>query len=38
LELAGEEPVEIQIKRRKWRWMGHTLRKSDDAIEEQAID
>jgi hypothetical protein len=29
LELAGEEPVGTQIKRRKWRWIGHTLRKSD---------
>jgi hypothetical protein len=38
LELAGEEPVQTHIKRRKWRWMGHTLRKSDDAMEKQAID
>jgi hypothetical protein len=27
LELAGEEPVQTQIKRRKWRCIGHTLRK-----------
>jgi hypothetical protein len=33
LELAGEDPVQTQIKRGKWRWIGHTLRKSDDAIE-----
>jgi hypothetical protein len=38
LELAGEEPVETQIKRRKWRWIDHTLRKSDDAIEKQALN
>jgi hypothetical protein len=38
LELAGKEPVETQIKRQKWRWMGHTLRKSDDAIEKQSLD
>jgi hypothetical protein len=38
LELAGEEPVETQIKRRKCRWMGHTLRKLDEAIEKQALD
>jgi hypothetical protein len=38
LELAGEESVETQFERRKWRRMGHTLRKSDDATEKQALD
>jgi hypothetical protein len=38
LELAGEEPVETQSKRRIWRWIDHTLRKSDDAIENQALN
>jgi hypothetical protein len=38
LELPGEEPVQTQIKRRKLRWIGHTLRKSDDALEKQALD
>jgi hypothetical protein len=38
LELAGEEPVQTQIKRRQWRCISHTLRKSDDSIDKQAID
>lgn len=25
-EKAGKEPIKIQILRRKWRWIGHTLR------------
>ena len=25
---AGEEPVEVQIRRRKWRWIGHILRRT----------
>jgi hypothetical protein len=36
-ELAGQEPVQTQIKRRKWRWIGHTLRKSDDEVEKRAL-
>jgi hypothetical protein len=28
---ANEELVAIQIKRRKWRWIGHTLRTKQDA-------
>ena len=27
-----QKPVEIQIKRRKWNWIGHTLRKEAGAI------
>jgi hypothetical protein len=29
----GENPIEKQIERRKWKWVGHTLRKKGDAIE-----
>ncbi|KAJ4440174.1 hypothetical protein ANN_08312 [Periplaneta americana] len=36
--LTEEEPIEIQIKRRKWRWIGHTLRKPNKAIERQALE
>ncbi|KAJ4429209.1 hypothetical protein ANN_26212 [Periplaneta americana] len=36
--LTEEEPIEIQIKRRKWRWIGHTLRKPNEAIERQALE
>ena len=31
-------PIEIQIKRRKWSWIGHTLRKEAGAIEKTALD
>ncbi|XP_054279259.1 uncharacterized protein LOC128997645 [Macrosteles quadrilineatus] len=34
---TDKEPVEIQIKKRKWRWIGHTLRKDPDAVERQAL-
>lgn len=32
-----QEPIEIQIKRRKWKWIGHTLRKPTQTITRQAI-
>ena len=39
---SGEEPLEIeisiQIKRRKWNWIGHTLRKGHDTIEREVLD
>ena len=31
-ERAREEPIEIQILRREWRWIGHTLRKAANSI------
>jgi hypothetical protein len=37
-EAAGKKPVVLQIKKRKWRWIGHILRKNDGRIEEQALD
>jgi hypothetical protein len=30
--------IEIQIKRRKWNWIGHTLHKEAGAIEKTALD
>jgi hypothetical protein len=30
--------VSTQIKRRKWNWIGHTLRKGNEAIEREALD
>ena len=36
--LIEEEPIAIQIKRRKWRWIGHTLRKPAEVIEKQALE
>jgi len=33
-----QKPREIQIKRRKWNSIGHTLRKEAGAIEKTALD
>jgi hypothetical protein len=33
-EITKQEQIDIQIKKRKWRWIGHTLRKPAGAIEE----
>jgi len=36
--ITKQKPIEIQIKRRKWNWKGHTLRKEAGAIEKTALD
>jgi hypothetical protein len=36
--IAKQKPIEIQIKRRKWNWIGHTLRKEAGAIETTALN
>jgi replicative superfamily II helicase len=33
-----QKPTEIQIKRRKWNWIGHALHKEAGAIEKTALD
>jgi hypothetical protein len=33
-----QKPIDIRIKKRKWRWIGHTLRKPAGAIEKDALD
>ena len=33
-----QKPIEIKIKRRKWNWIGHTLRKEAGAIEKTVLD
>jgi len=33
-----EIEMSVQIKRRKWKWIGHTLRKGNEAIEGEALD
>lgn len=33
-----QEPVELDIRRRKWGWIGHTLRKDASTIARQALD
>jgi hypothetical protein len=37
-ETTGETPVEPQIKKRKWKWIGHTIRKDKNAVERIALD
>ena len=32
-----QEPIVQQIKRRKWRWLGHTLRKSADNVTRRGL-
>jgi hypothetical protein len=35
---AEETKISVQIKRRKWNWIGHTLRKEHDTIEREVLD
>ena len=35
---AKQEPMVIQIRRRKWRWIGHTLRQEPSNITRQALE
>ena len=35
---TGETKMSTQIKRQKWNWIGHTLRKGHEAIEREALD
>uniref|UniRef100_A0A0L8HA18 DUF6451 domain-containing protein n=1 Tax=Octopus bimaculoides TaxID=37653 RepID=A0A0L8HA18_OCTBM len=37
-ERANQEPIHVQIRRRKWRWIGHTLRKEPSNVTRQALD
>lgn len=34
---TGQEQIEIEILKRKWRWLGHTLRKPNEDIAKQAL-
>ena len=34
---TGEVTVEVEIMRRRWGWLGHTLRKPEDNITRQAL-
>jgi len=34
---ANQDPINIQIKKRKWAWIGHTLRKPPSSITRQAL-
>ena len=33
-----QKTIQIRIKRRKWNWIGHTLRKRAGAMEKTALD
>ena len=33
-----QEPMAVQIRRRKWRWVGHTLRKAHSNVTRQALE
>ena len=35
---TGQSPIEVEIKKRKWGWIGHTLRKSPSNVTKQALD
>jgi hypothetical protein len=37
-EKTGEKPIELQIKKRKWKWIGHTIRKYENAVERTVLD
>ena len=36
--VTKQKPIEVQIERRKWNWIGHTLHKETGAIEKTALD
>jgi len=36
--VANQQPMKIQINRRKWRWIGHTLRKETSNVTRQALE
>ena len=36
--IIHEKSIDNQIKRSKWNWIGHTLRKETGAIEKTALD
>jgi hypothetical protein len=37
-EKTGEKPIELHIKKRKWKWIGHTTRKYENAVEMTVLD
>jgi lantibiotic modifying enzyme len=37
-EITKQVPIDIQIKKRKWRWIWHTLRKPAGDIEKDVLD
>jgi hypothetical protein len=37
-ETTGGKPIELQIKKRKWKWIVYTIRKDENAVERTALD
>ena len=37
LERTGQVPIQTEIGRRRWKWVGHTLRKGKNSITRQAL-
>src|SRR5699024_9790585 len=37
-ERAGQKEIGLQIRQRKWSWLGHTLRRSEDSIAKTALN
>ncbi|XP_055905305.1 uncharacterized protein LOC129940830 [Eupeodes corollae] len=35
---TGQRRLDIDIRKRKWQWIGHTLRKPNDDIAKQSFD
>jgi hypothetical protein len=35
---TSQEPIAVEIKRRKWRWIGHTHRNPDGAIDKATLE
>jgi hypothetical protein len=35
---TGEKPLELQVKKRKWKWIGYTIRKDENVVERFALD
>ena len=36
-ERTGQVPIQTEIGRRRWKWVGHTLRKGKNSITRQAL-
>jgi hypothetical protein len=35
---TGENPIQLPIKKRNWKWIGHTTRKDPNAVERIVLD
>ena len=35
---TGQKPIEAEIKKRSWRWIGHTLRRENGSIAKVGVE